>query len=335
VKRSGPLSRRALNRATLARQLLLERKKMKPLAAIEKLAGMQAQLPRPPFIGLASRIEGFGREDLVRSIERGDVVRATMMRGTLHFVSRRDYVKLRMALQPMLTLVALRGRTSGIDVDRVVTEAQRFFKEPRTFDEFRKQVRAGDERAIAYTVRMHLPLIQVPADAPYGYSSAAVFKLFEDPIDPPDPQALVLRYLAAFGPASVNDMQTWSGLRGLRESFEALRPKLMTFTDERGKELFDLPKARRPDEDVDAPVRFLPEYDNLLLGHADRTRIVPEEYRNRMFMANLAIPAAFLVDGFVAGTWKIERGKVELEPFGRLSREAKKALEEEAEKLTS
>jgi hypothetical protein len=210
----------------------------------------------------------------------------------------------------------------------VVADARSFFKEPHTFDEFRKYVGKGDERAIAYAVRMHLPLIQVPADAQWGYSSAAVFKLFEDPIDPPDPQALVLRYLAAFGPASINDMQTWSGLRGLRESFDALRPKLVTFTDERGKELFDLPKAPRPDEDVDAPVRFLPEYDNLLLGHIDRTRVVPEEYRQRMFTANLAIPAAFLVDGFVAGTWKIERGKVKLEPFGRLSREAKKALEE-------
>jgi hypothetical protein len=330
------LSRRALNRATLARQLLLERKNVKPLAAIERLVGLQAQLPRPPFIGLWSRIDGFRRTDLIRLIERGDVVRATMMRGTLHLMSRKDYVKFRATLQPMLTLGAqsiLRGRMSGIEVDRVVAEARPFFEEPHTFDEFRKYIGGGDERAIAYAVRMHLPLIQPPAEARWGYSASAVFTLFDDQLDSADLQALVLRYLAAFGPASINDMQTWSGLRNLRESFEALRRKLVVFTDERGKELFDLPKAPRPDEDSQAPVRFLPEYDNLLLGHADRTRIVPEEYRKRMFTANLAIPAAFLVDGYVAGTWKIERGKVMLEPFGRLSKKAKDDLAEEGEKL--
>ena len=323
VKNRGALTPRALNRATLARQLLLERKKTKPVAVIERLVGMQAQQARPPFIGLWSRIEGFKREDLLRA----DVVRATMMRGTLHLMSHADYIEFRAAMQPMLS--ALGARAKGIDLDRILTNARTFFKKPRTFDEFRKSIGGGDERAIAYAVRMNLPLIQTRTDERWGYSSSAVFQLFDTPINAKaDLEALVLRYLAGFGPASVNDMQIWSGLRGLREIFEGLRPKLMVFGD-----LFDLPKAERPDEDTEAPVRFLPEYDNLLLGHSDRSRIVAAEYRKRLVTRNLTIPATFLVDGFVAGTWKIERGKMKLEPFGRLSREVRVALDEEGERL--
>ena len=334
------LSRRALNRATLARQLLLERRKMKPLAAIEQLAGMQAQVPRPPFIGLWSRVAGFRREDLIRLIERGEAVRATMMRGTIHLVSRRDYVAWRTTLQPMLTRgMQSRPRGRSFELDEVLAMARPLFrKAPRTFDEFRDDVLErfpkGDERAMAYAVRMHLPLTQVPAEGRWGYPAAAKFALFEEALDAtPALEALVLRYLAAFGPASVKDMQMWSGMRDAREAFETLRPKLRTFRDERGKELFDLPKAPRPDEDVEAPVRFLPDYDNLIVGHADRSRIVSDEDRKRLFRANLLTPATFLVDGFVAGTWKIERGKLALEPFGRLSKKTKDELAREGEKL--
>ena len=337
------LSRRALNRALLARQMLLRREKVKPLAAIERLAGLQAQLPRPPFIGLWTRLEGFRREDLVRLIERGDVVRATMFRATLHLMSRRDYVKFRTAIQPALSwgmAAVLKGR-AGFDVAGLLAGAAEFFREGRTFDEFRDHLLSRDPecdaRAIAYAVRLHLPLVNVAAETKWGYPAGAPFASFDAVEAEAASEDLVLRYLGAFGPASINDMQIWSSLRGLRDVFETLRPKLMTFRDENGKELFDLRKAPRPDEETAAPVRFLPEYDNLVLGHADRTRIVAEEHRKRMIGPNLTVPPAFLIDGFVAGTWKIERKKktatLRLTPFVKLTKKTKDELLEEGEKL--
>ena len=171
------------------------------------------------------------------------------------------------------------------------------------------------------------------ADGGWGDASASKFSVAE-PVDPEKrTEELVLRYLAAFGPASVNDMQTWSAMRNLRAVFESLRPKLVTFRDERGKELFDLPKAPRPDEDVEAPVRFLPDYDNLTLAYADRSRVIADDHRKHMFTANLGVLPSFLVDGVVAGTWKIERKKLVMNPFVKLSRKVKAQLDEEGERL--
>ena len=331
MKTPKTLTRRALNRATLARQMLLERKRVKPLAAIEKLAGLQAQLARPPFVGLWSRIEGFRREDLLRLIERGEVVRATWIRATIHLLTRRDYVAFRTTIQPALRNAA------NFDEAALLATGREFFAEPRTFDEFRKfllQRDPGvDERASAYAVRLHLPMTIERADGGWGDASASKFSVAE-PVDPEKrTEELVLRYLAAFGPASVNDMQTWSAMRNLRAVFESLRPKLVTFRDERGKELFDLPKAPRPDEDVEAPVRFLPDYDNLTLAYADRSRVIADDHRKHMFTANLGVLPSFLVDGVVAGTWKIERKKLVMNPFVKLSRKVKAHLDEEGERL--
>lgn len=345
------LSRRALNRATLARQMLLQREKTKVATAVERLAGMQAQVPRPPFVGLWTRIDGFVRADLTRAIEKRDVVRATMMRGTLHLVSRKDFIALRTAMQPMLTKgmqSILRERTAGIDIDAIVADAQAFFKkEPRTFAALREHLDArfpdSDQRAMGYITRMMLPLIQIPADgAEWAYPATADFAVAEswlgESLDKKDnAEALALRYFAAFGPATAKDFQTWSGLATAGAVVDALRPKLIALRDERKRELFDLPKAPRPGEDGDAPARFLPEFDNLLLAYADRTRIIANEHKPALASRNLFIPATFFVDGFMTGTWIYEVKKriarLTLKPVTTLAKPTRAALTEEGERL--
>ncbi|HXO21799.1 MAG TPA: winged helix DNA-binding domain-containing protein [Thermoanaerobaculia bacterium] len=344
------LTLRQLNRATLARQMLLRRERTTALAAIERLAGLQAQLARPPFVGLWSRVAGFRREDLTRLLASREVVRATAMRGTLHLLSARDYVRLRASLQPMLDRgmqSILKERAGALDIPALVEEARAFFAaEPRTFEELRDHLLelhpGGDERAMGYAVRTHLPLVQVPADTPWGYPGTTDFAVAEawlgeaaDAGDPA-PHALALRYLAAFGPASVADVQAWSGLQGLRATLEDLRPDLLSFRDERGKELFDLPDAPRPSPDVPAPARFLPEYDNLIVSRAD-ARFVAERDRKSIFLPGLRVLPTFLVDGFAAGTWKVERKKAAaallLQPFAALPKAAREELAAEGEAL--
>jgi hypothetical protein len=346
-----PLSRRALNRATLARQMLLRRENVKPAKAIARLVAMQAQLARPPFIGLWSRLERFDRESLTGAIERRDVVRGTMMRATLHLMSREDFLSFRPVLQPMLSQ-AMRGvfreKADSLNSATLVAAARDYFDEaPRTFDALRGHLRARfpklDERAMAYFVRLHLPLLQVPAaGALWGYPAAADFTVAEswlgEKLDADDrPHVLALRYLAAFGPATFRDFQTWSGLAVPPATLEELRPRLRTFRDERGRELFDLPKAPRPDESEEAPARFLPEFDSLLLGFAERSRVIADEHRPLIYTKNLLVPATFLVDGFAAGTWKIDRKKplarLTLKPFGALTKRAKADLVREGELL--
>jgi hypothetical protein len=349
--KTGTLTARRLNRALLGRQMLLAREETTALATVERLAGLQAQLARPPFVGLWTRLAGFRRDDLLALLQRRQIVRATTMRGTLHLLSAADYVTLRGALQPGLTRGMqgiLRGRAETFDVGALAAEARVFFGgAPATFDAFRLHLKAkypeGDERAMAYAVRTHLPLVQVPAETPWGFPASADFALADAWLGtavstaPAPAHALVRRYLAAFGPATPGDAQAWSGLSGLRETFEELRPELVTFRDARKRELFDLPAAPRPDEDTPAPVRFLPDFDNLILSHDDRTRVMADEHRPRVVSKNLQVSATFLVDGFVAGTWRIERKKKSaallVEPFGKFDKPAVAALEEEGEAL--
>ena len=344
------LSLAELNRATLARQMLLAREKTTALRAIARLAGMQAQVARPPFIGLWSRVQGFQAEHLTRLARERKVVRATMMRGTLHLVTTDDFLDLRPALQPMLT-EGMKGvlgeRAKGFDLERVVAGARGLLDaEPRTFEDLRTALAEAwpglDARALGYAVRTHLPLVQVPEETRWGWPGAARFAVADTWLGRrmgkgAAAAALVERYLAAFGPASVKDAQAWSGMRALAEAFEALRPRLRVFHDVKGRELFDLPKAPRPPATTPAPVRFLPDYDNLVLAHADRTRVVPDAFRARLVTKNLQIPPTFLVDGVVAGTWKIERaGKaaaLALTPFESLSRKARGELAEEGASL--
>lgn len=345
------LTTRQLNRALLARQMLLARESGTVPAAVERLAGLQAQVARPPFVGLWTRLTGFRREDLLGALHQRQVVRVTAMRATLHLMTAADYVGLRGAIQPALARgmqAILRERAQTFDLQALEVEARKFFGgAPATFDalraHFKKTYPDGDERAMAYAIRTHLPLVQVPTDAAWGFPAAADFAMADEwlgrkvPQEPAPAHELVRRYLAAFGPATPGDAQAWSTLQGLREVFEALRPTLVTFRDERKRELFDLPEAPRPAEDTPAPVRFVPEFDNLVLAHDDRSRVIADEHRPRVVTRNLQVRATFLVDGFVAGTWKTERKKKSavliLEPFGKLTKKTVAELEAEGDAL--
>lgn len=347
------LSTRALNRALLARQLLLARAAIGVEEALARTAGLQAQLARPPFVGLWTRVAGFAREALVRAAHERRVVRATAMRATIHLLAADDFVAWRAALQPMLARVSrtIAARDARLldDAAALAREGRAFFAgRPATFDALRawlRERRPGDnERALAYGIRTLLPLVQVPTDARWGWPGAADFALADEwlgRLEPATGEALahlVRRYLAAFGPATPRDMATWSGFTGLREAFEAMRPELVTVRDARGRELFDLPDAPRPPEDVPAPPRFVPDYDNLVLAHEDRARIVAEEHRPRITAGrNLQVRPVFLLDGMAAGTWAIRRkgrtASLLLEPFGRLTKQAVTALEEEGDAL--
>lgn len=334
------MNRRELNRATLARQGLLERQRWGATEAVERLLGMQAQEPRPPFIGLWSRIDGFDADELRAALRERQVVRATLMRATLHLMSAADYSAFRTALQPALDASMksiLKARGEGIAVDDVVAAGTKLLeKGPLTFNEIRDALRREfpdvDDRALGYVVRTGIPLTMVATDDVWGYPRDAQFEL-ADAGGAEVADELVRRYLAAYGPASAADMQTWSGLKGLKPVFERLGDELEVV----GDGLYDVAGAPRPDADAGAPARLLPPFDQLLLAHADRTRIVDEEHRPRVITKNLRIPATFTWDGFVAGTWTIDAKRklttIELEPFGKLTKTARKELEAEAEAL--
>lgn len=345
------LTLRELNRATLARQMLLERASLSALDAIERVAGLHAQLPNPPYIGLWTRLQAFQRGELTGLIEDRRAVRATMMRSTLHLMTASDYVLFRLALQPALTR-AMHGffgaRAKSIDVDQIVAAARAYVQEkPRTFVEIRAHLTelfpAIDPALLAYAVRAHLPLVQIPPGGTWDFGGspahAEASAWLERPlVDPADGlRSLILRYLAAFGPATVKDIQSWSGLPRLQDVVSELRPQLCTFRDEQGHELFDLPDSPHPFENIPTPVRLLPEFDNLLLAHADRGRVMPDKYRASVFLTVGRVRATFLVDGFVRGTWKSERtrnaARLVIEPFEPLTNAARDELAAEGERL--
>jgi hypothetical protein len=344
------LTLRAKNRAMLARQMLLAREAIRPALAVDRVLGLQAQWPKLPFIGLWSRIDGFRRQDLARAFARHDVVRATMMRGTLHVVRATDYARLRATIELASALdakAALRHRAEGLDLPGLVAEATRCFEErPRTFAAIREALAArwpdADVRAMGHSVRLSLPLVQVPTSDPWSFPAAPEFALatrwLEHPLrEAADPAWLFMKYLAAFGPATAGDLQTWSGLRGAGSAIDRLRPKLAVLRDERKRELLDLPNAPRPPEDTLAPARFLPEFDSVLLAHTDRGRIVADRHRKRVFLPGLRVAATFLVDGFVAGTWAVERKKdtatIAITPFDPLPKKVQDELAAEGELL--
>ena len=343
------LTRQQLNRATLARQMLLAREAVSPIAAVERLCGMQAQEPKPPFIGLWTRVEGFRREALHRALHEREIVRATLMRGTLHLLGAGDYVAFRPALQPVMTqaMRVLGARAEGLDLARLLPTARALLEGgPRTFDELRAELAKAfprfDARALGYAVRLHLPLVMVPTPDRWAFPAVTRFALAEGWLDAPlpddgPPEALVLRYLAAFGPATAADVQAWFGLHGMKRVLDALRPRLRVFADDRGRDLFDLPDAPRPDEDAAAPPRYLPEFDNLVLAHADRTRLLADEHRDLVVTKNLRVRATFLWNGFVAGTWRTERKKgaaaLHRTPFSALPKAAADGLAYEGDRL--
>lgn len=338
--------------------MLLAREKVTVLKAIERLVGMQAQWPKPPFLGLWTRVDGFERAQLIALLHKRAVVRATFMRATIHVVTAKDFLALRPAIQPVLESAMqaiLKERLEGIDLGALTKQVRKMLdREPLTFasirEEFLRADPKADERAMGYAVRMLLPLVQVPVEGQaWAYPSQACFASAEQWLDkaipskPVQPDALLLRYLEGYGPASADDMRAWSGLprTAVKDAVERLRPKLAVFRDGTGagagkRELFDLPDAPRPDGDVPAPVRLIPEYDNVITTRADE-RFVAKADRPRVFLSALRIAATVLVDGFAAGTWKVEATKkaatLTVEPFKALSARVKKDVEAEAEAL--
>jgi hypothetical protein len=361
------LSRQALNRALLSRQLLLSRvpapepaapgqdqdqdpRAAQVLATIEHLAGLQAQAPFPPYYGLWSRLAEFRPGDLAGLLTSRQVVRIALMRGTIHLVSARDCLLLRPLIQPVLDRAFRTNygpRLTGVDRAELAEAGRALTEEkPRTFSELGALLSprwpANSAEALAQGVRALVPLVQVPPRAIWGAAGQALHTTAEAWLgEALDEQAslemLVRRYLTAFGPASVADMQGWSGLTRLREIVEPLRPGLREFRDESGRTLFDLPGAPRPDPDTPAPIRLVAEFDNLLLSHADRTRVISEPHRERLFTRNGVIPGAVLVGGFVAGSWRIDvsRGAAALivRPFAPISRPDQAAIAQEGQRL--
>lgn len=338
---------RELNRATLARQHLLERASRSVIQVVEDLAGMQAQVPKPPFIGLWTRMKKFAASDLSQALHEKKIVRATLMRGTLHLVSTADYATYRPALAEFLASAmtgVLRDRAKTFDPEEAVSIAKKWFtKNSTTFealrDHFAEKYPDGDVRAMAFAARTLLPLIQVPTDATWAFPASAEFALAQkwlgvEPKKTAEPKELVRKYLAAFGPATVKDAQTWSGIKNLKITFAELRDELVVFRDEKKRELFDLKNAPRPGGESSAPVRFLPEFDNLILAHDDRSRVIDLEHRKLVATKNLRILATFLVDGRVAGIWDVEKKRsvatLELSPFATLAKKTRAQLEEEA-----
>ena len=321
--------------------------------ALQRLAGMQAQEPKHPFVGLWTRIEDFDAELLRAALRDRRVVRATLMRSTLHLLGAADYAALRMALQPpaAVALRVLGARAAGLDPEAVIPAAQGLLRHgPMTFDEIRARLQERfadvDDRALGYAVRTLLPLVMVPdEDARWGFGRGVRFTLAEPWIGAPlvdgdvAREALARRYLGAFGPASAKDLQSWSGAAGMSAVLDRMRGELEVFTDEGGRrELFDLPGAPRPGGEVRAPPRLLPEFDNLVLAWEDRARLIAAEHRPLVTTKNLRVKATFLLDGVVAGVWTIavRRGvaTLTLTPFaGRLPRGAVRELEAEAQRI--
>ncbi|WP_367320034.1 winged helix DNA-binding domain-containing protein [Streptomyces sp. HUAS ZL42] len=338
------LGTRALNRATLDRQLLLRRSPLSAKAAVEHLLGLQAQNVKPPYYALAARLDGFTPGELSGLMADREVVRIVTMRSTIHTHTADDCLTLRPLVQAARDreLTNFRKGLQGVDLDRLAALARDLVEaEPRTMKQLREALLAewpdADPQALGIAARCRLPLVQVTPRGLWGRSGQVALTTAEHwlgrPAEPaPAPEDVVLRYLAAFGPASVKDMQTWAGLTRLRDAFERLRPRLVTFRDGNGVELFDLPDAPRPDPDTPAPPRFLPEFDNLLLSHADRTRVVPAEYWGRSWLGN-QVYCTFLVDGFLAGVWKLDEDALLIEPFGRLTRAQREELTAEGARM--
>ena len=345
------MARRALNRALLERQWLLGRVEKPISEAVERLVGLQAQAALPPYYGLWSRLESFDPHELGRMLTERELVRLTLMRATVHLVTVRDALLLRPLLQHVVERNhngAFGRRMGGADPEELATVVRELLDgEALTARELGtllvERGIGADVEAIGNAARVYVPLVQVPPRGVWGAGGQAKYQPLEAWVDRPldrEPSIdqVVLRYLGAFGPASVMDVQNWSGLTKLKDVLERLRPRLLTFRDEQGKELFDLPDAPRPEPEVPAPVRLLGEYDNVLLGHADRRRIIPKDFPWRAMLADGRFVNNLLVDGTLRATWWIERdGKrratLAIRPFRKFTRQERAEVADEAARM--
>ena len=345
---SQPLTQRERNRALLARQHLLERKDAGAIAMIQHLVGMQAQVPQQPYVALWSRLHDFAPEQLEGLVLDRSVLRMPLMRTTLHLVTAADAAALWPLMAPVLARV-FRSSTpwgrqlGGLDTEKVVEAGRRLLEdEPRTnrqlATELGRQWPEVDPQALAMAVHHLTPIVQIPPRGLWSRSGRPTWTTVEHYLGRPVPATIergpvLLRYLAAFGPATAADVTAWSGWTGVRETLEELRASLITLKDEAGREIFDLPDAPRPSHDTPAPPRFLPEYDNALLSHRDRTHVIPEAVGMRL----TGYVGTFMVDGFLCGQWRIVTDKsvatIEVDPFIPLTVADKAEVANEAEAL--
>jgi len=345
---TSTLTLKQLNRTTLARQLLLERHDLTSLEAIEQLVGLQSQIPNPPYIGLWTRLQTFQRDSLTQLMEDRQVVRAPMMRSTLHLTTADDHQYFRAVLQPALTRAfkSFNGKfAKGLDIEKLVNVAKPFLEnEPATTGELKQMLleieptKNGD--TLAQAVRFHLPIVQLPPGGTWRSGTRASYTTADNWLgqaQPSDLGTMLRRYLRAFGPASVMDFQAWSGLVSLKKVIEPYIKDLIIYQDENGKELLDLPNMPILSEDTAVPIRFIPEYDNLLVSHKDRTRVIADDDRQYVFLSAARVLGTVLIDGFVGATWKSNRDKdtatLTISPFTPLSDEVLEAIEHEGQQL--
>jgi hypothetical protein len=321
--------------------MLLERAKTPIPKALERMGGLQAQYAPSMYIGLWSRLAGFEREQLTRALERGSVVQGTLMRATIHLVSKRDYWPFIVGIRRGQREWWLRTHGRGIDAREIAANDRKVKRAFAGGTLSRPEI----EKVLGQRLGpsgVWVELVRVPPSGTWERPRADLYALAEDWVGPetvtPEEgiEHLVRRYLQGFGPATRNEIADWVGLKVTAIAPALERLELRRFLNEEGKELLDLPRAPLPDPDTPAPVRFLPVWDATLLVHARRTGILQEKYRPRVF--NTKTPHSvntFLVDGQVAGTWRYERGRVKLEHFGRLTKDAGTELNEEAERLAA
>jgi Winged helix DNA-binding domain len=338
------LSTRELNRALLSRQLLLERATLPIPRAVERIAGIQNQYAPNAYIRLWSCLEAFERDQLTRALERRSVVQGTLMRETIHIVSRRDYALFAAAIRRSGQEWWQRVNKIDADMRPLVRKARAFFRgQSRSYAETQAFLKENDfPRASLWGFAHWLDLIRVPPAGTWEQRRAHTFALAEEWVgdlgerEQAGIEHLVRRYLAAFGPATRQDVSKWSGIPLTRLKPILARLELRSFRDEAGTELLDVARAPLPDAETPAPVRFLPTWDAILLVHARRTAVLDEAYRKRIFhvRAPQSFPT-FLVDGRVVGTWKYDQGRVQLEQFERIPRAVRAELDDEAERLTA
>jgi len=344
------LGRRALNRALLARQHLLTRTDLPTIELIEHLVGLQAQAPLASYVGLWTRRAAFSAEELAGPMRSRRVARATLMRGTIHLVSDRDLLTLRPLVQPVVER-GFRGQfgkaVAGVDLDVIVQAGRKLIDgQPLPRVQLRTELATRwpdvDADALAYGISYLLPVVQVTPRGVWGETGPAALQTIDSWLGrsldaAPSIDELVLRYLAAFGPASVKDVQEWSGLTRLREVVDHLGPRLRVFLSPDGTTLYDVPEAPRPDPDTPAPVRFLPEYDNVLLSHADRTRVIPDGRKVPLPPGNGATAGTVLVDGTYQADWRTKRTgdaiSLQIKALRRLTGEETDAVGNEGQRL--
>jgi len=335
------LTQRELNRALLARQMLLERASAPLPRVLERMGGLQAQYAPSMYIGLWSRVEELERDAVTRALERRSIVQGSMMRATIHLVSKRDYWPFVVGIRKAQREWWLRTHAPDMSLGEIAANDRKVRRALRGDTLSRAQLEEviGQRWALA---GVFVDLVRAPPSGTWERRRADIYALAEDWVGPEEAteeeghEHLVRRYLQGFGPAPVTDIADWASLKISVVRSVAGRLDLRRFHDEAGKELVDLPRAPLPDPDTPAPVRFLPVWDATLLAHARRTQILPERYLSRVFSVKTPHSVnTFLVDGQVAGTWRFEKGRVKLAPFGRLSKASRAELDEEAERLAA